>query len=258
MAEFAIELVFIEQPLANYVYLLRENQSGHVAVVDPGWAAPVIKALEKRGWTPDVILLTHHHADHIGATKELKDRYQARVIAPDAERHRIPHADEWVREGESVHIGEARGEVIALPGHTLGHVAYHFPKEKALFCGDTLFSLGCGRLFEGTAAQMWQSLSKLAALPDETLMCCAHEYTEANGRFALTIEPGNKALHTRMNEVKALRLEGQPTVPSNIGIERATNPFLRPHSPEIRAHFGMESANDAEIFGAIRKAKDSF
>ncbi|GER05765.1 hydroxyacylglutathione hydrolase [Iodidimonas muriae] len=258
MSDFQIEQVFIEQPLANYVYLVREPESGQVAVVDPGWTQPVKTALDGLGWKPEVILLTHHHADHIGAAEALKALYGARIVAPDADRHRIKGADEWVREGDSVHLGAARGDVIAVPGHTSGHVAYYFADQKALFCGDTLFSLGCGRLFEGTPEQMLHSLRKLAALPEETLICCAHEYTEANGRFALTIEPENQALLTRMKEVAALRGEGQPTVPSTMGIERATNPFLRPHSPEIRKQLGMEAASDVDVFAQIRKRKDAF
>lgn len=256
MTGFETDLVYIEKPLANYVHLLREPKSGTVAVVDPGWAEPVIKVLERLQWQPELILLTHHHADHIGGASALKARYGARIIAPLADRHRISEADEWVGDGDSVHIGSARGEVLAVPGHTTGHIAYHFPEQKTLLCGDTLFSLGCGRLFEGTPKVMWQSLSRLSALPDDTKVYCAHEYTEANGRFALSIEPDNKALQSRMEDVKALRAKGLPTVPSTMTMERDANPFLRPHSPEIRARLGMETADDVDVFARIRHMKD--
>lgn len=258
MTGFETELVYVEQPLANYIHLLRDAESGVVAVVDPGWAAPVIAALDRLQWVPELILLTHHHNDHIGGAAALKDRYGARIIAPFADKHRISHVDEWVSDGESVYIGKAKGEVIAVPGHTLGHVAYYFPDRKALLSGDTLFSLGCGRLFEGTPAQMWQSLSRLATLPDDTQIYCAHEYTQSNGRFALTVEPNNPALQSRMQEVEALRAKNQPTIPSTMGLERATNPFLRPESLEIRAQLGLTAADDVTIFARIRQLKDKF
>lgn len=256
MAEFELELVPVLAD--NYVYLVREPESGAVAVVDPSVADPVIEALEHRGWSPEVILNTHHHPDHVGGNAGLKRRYGCEIIAPAADRHRISGVDRWVGEGDEVAIGNARGQVIAVPGHTSGHIAYHFPEQKVLFCGDTLFSLGCGRLFEGTPAQMWTSLCKLMRPAKDTLVCCAHEYTEANGRFALTLEPENAALRTRIKEVVALRSENQPSVPSSLGVELAANPFLRPESPEIRETLGMSNADNVAVFAEIRRRKDRF
>jgi len=253
MAEFELELVPVLAD--NYVYLVREPESGAVAVVDPSVADPVIEALEHRGWSPEVILNTHHHPDHVGGNSGIKARYNCPIVAPAADRHRISGVDE---EGDTVILGAGEGRVLEVPGHTSGHIAYHFPEQKALFCGDTLFSLGCGRLFEGTPEQMWESLSKLKALPEDTLACCAHEYTRANGRFALTVDPENKALQTRMKEVEALRREGQPTVPSSLGVEKEANPFLRPDSPTIRATLEMPDADDVAVFAEVRRRKDRF
>lgn len=258
MSGFELVPVYVAEPLQNYIWLVRETKSGIVAVVDPGFAAPTRKALEARGWRPEIILLTHHHGDHVGGAVALKEQYGARILAPEADRHRIEGADEWLRDGDGVYFGQARGDVMAVPGHTLGHIAVHFPQATTLFCGDTLFSLGCGRLFEGTPEQMWHSLARLRALPDPTLVCCAHEYTEANGRFALSVEPDNPDLAARMREVRALRAEGRATVSSTMAGERATNPFLRPESAAIRANLGMPSASDVAVFAELRRRKDSF
>jgi len=256
MAHFDLQLVPVLAD--NYVYLVRESAGGAVAVVDPSVADPVIAALERLGWTPEIILNTHHHPDHVGGNAGIKARYGCPIAAPAADRHRIDGVDRWLAEGDEVAIGSARGRVIDVPGHTSGHIAYHFRDQRALFCGDTLFSLGCGRLFEGTPGQMWTSLGKLAALDDETLVCCAHEYTRANGRFALTIDPDNAALAARMKEVEALQRDGKPTVPSSLGVEKAANPFLRPHAPEIRAGLNMPEADDVAVFAEIRRRKDRF
>lgn len=258
MTAFEIDAIYVEKPLANYIFVVREPESGVVAVIDPGFADPAIEALDARGLKPELILLTHHHGDHIAGAPALKARYGARIIAPGADRHRIDDADEWVREGDVVYIGRARGVVFAIPGHTLGHVAYYFEDRKTLFCGDTLFSLGCGRLFEGTPEMMWRSLSKIRALPADTAIWCAHEYTLANGAFAETIEPGNAALAARMKAVKAAREAGRPTIPNSLENERRTNPFLRPDSPEIRKTLGMEAASDVAVFAEIRRRKDNF
>ncbi|MBU0800867.1 MAG: hydroxyacylglutathione hydrolase [Alphaproteobacteria bacterium] len=223
----------------NYAYIIESD--GVYAVVDPGEAGPVIEALQKNKLS--AILLTHHHGDHIGGAAELKKRYSAAIIAPAAEEHRIQDIDVMVREGDIYTVGQTEFHVIETPGHTAGHVCFYAPAEKFLFSADTLFSLGCGRLFEGTAEQMWESLQKLAALPDDTLVYCGHEYTAANARFALGVEPDNKDLKDRAAAVTALRAANRPTVPVHLGLEKQTNPFLR--------------AGSAARFGALRMAKDN-
>jgi hydroxyacylglutathione hydrolase len=228
----------------NYAWLLRDSGSGATAVVDPADAGPVEAAIEAAGGRLDLILLTHHHADHVGGTDAVRARYGASVVGAAADAHRLPKLDRAVREGDTVGLGNAVGSVIDTPGHTLGHIAFHFPDGPALFCGDTLFSLGCGRLIEGTAAQMFASLKKLAALPPDTLVYCGHEYTESNARFAVTAEPGNAALQARAAEVGRLRAAGRSTVPSLLAEELAANPFMR--------------AATAERLGEIRAAKDRF
>ncbi|RMD87707.1 MAG: hydroxyacylglutathione hydrolase [Alphaproteobacteria bacterium] len=254
----ALEIDLIPVLRDNYVHIVREPASGAVAIVDPSVADPVVAALEARGLAPDLILCTHHHPDHVGGVPGLRRHYRAQVVAPAAERQRIGTADRWVDEGDEIAFGGTTARVIAIPGHTAGHIAFHFSREKVLFCGDTLFSLGCGRLFEGTADEMWHSLLKIRALDPATRICCAHEYTEANGRFALSLEPGNAALVERMREVAALRRAGRPTVPTRLDRECATNPFLRPESPEIRRRLGLEEADDVAVFAEIRRRKDRF
>ena len=253
-----LEIVQIPVLSDNYVYLIHEPISGEVAIVDPAVEAEVVEALEARGWTPDYIFNTHHHYDHVGANLALKQRYELKIIGPAAERERIPGIDVAVGEGDHVHLGDVAADVYDVPGHTSGHIAYNFADEHALFCGDTLFAMGCGRLFEGTPDQMWQSLSKLMRLPDETRVYCAHEYTMANGKFALSVEPDNDALKARMKEVRDLRDRGEPTVPSTLGAERATNPFLRPMSDEIQEQVGLLGAPWPKIFAEVRTRKDNF
>ncbi len=211
----------------NYAWFLRDEATRTTAIVDPGEAAPVERWLEQHGDRLDFILLTHHHNDHIGGTTTLQQRYRAKVAGPAAEQHRMPHMDLPLNDGDTIAIGQSLGRVLAMPGHTLGHISYYFDQPPALFCGDTLFSLGCGRLFEGTAQQMFESLAKLRNLPAQTLVCCGHEYTLSNSRFALHIDPDNAALQDRARTVQALRARGEATVPSTLGLERATNPFLR-------------------------------
>lgn len=239
-----LEVVQVAVLSDNYVYLVHDAASGETAVVDPAVAEPVLEAAAARGWRITQILNTHWHPDHVGANAAIKAATGCTITGPAGEEAKIPGIDRAVREGDTVAIGAETGRVIDVPGHTAGHNAYHFASSGLLFCGDTLFAMGCGRLFEGTPEQMVRSLGKLMALPDDTLVYCAHEYTASNGRFALTVEPDNAALQARMAEVVAAREAGRPTVPSTIGLERATNPFTR--------------AADVADFAARRAAKDSF
>ncbi len=228
----------------NYSWLLREDGAGAVGIVDPAEAKPAIDALDAAAGKLDFIFLTHHHPDHINGAPALAARYGAKIVGHGADAHRLPPLDISVHEGSLVEFGAARLRVIEVPGHTLGHIAYYIADGGILLPGDTLFSLGCGRLFEGTAAQMFASLAKFGDLPDDTLLCCGHEYTESNARFALAMEPGNEALIARAAEIKALRAKKLPTLPVSLGLERATNPFLR--------------AVDAGEFARLRAAKDHF
>ena len=241
----------------NYVYRIAPRDGGPVAIVDPGQAAPVLDRLAATGDRVEWILITHHHPDHIGGVAELKEATGAKVAGPASERARIGGIDRPLQQGDHIRIAGERAEVIETPGHTAGHISYWFPQSRILFCADTLFSLGCGRLFEGTPATMWSSLEKLLRLPDETRVYCGHEYTQANARFALTIDPDNEALQRRAAEIDELRAAGKPTIPTTLGVERATNPFLRPHDPAIRARLEMAPASNAEVFGEIRKRKDN-
>ncbi len=210
----------------NYAWLLKDSETGATAIVDPADAAPVIAALEAAGGRLDLILLTHHHADHTAGTDEVRAHFKCPVVGAAADAHRLPKLDVAVKEGDSVSLGNARGQVIETPGHTRGQINFFFPDGPILLSGDTLFSLGCGRLIEGTAGEMFASLRKLAALPGETKVCCGHEYTESNGRFALAVDPDNAALLARVAEAGRQRAAGQPTVPSLMSDERAANPFL--------------------------------
>ena len=228
----------------NYAWLVRDDDTGFTAVVDPAQEGPVVAAIEASGGRLDAILLTHHHDDHIAAVEPVRARYGAAVIGAVADARRLPKLDQAVREGDTVAIGSASARVIETPGHTVGHISYFIEPGAVLLCGDTLFSLGCGKLLEGTAADMFTSLRKLAALPPEAVVCCGHEYTQSNARFALTEEPDNSALRERAAEVDRLRAAGQPTIPSRLSDELAENPFL--HAP------------DATSLGAIRARKDRF
>ena len=228
----------------NYAWLVRDDATGFTAIVDPAEETPIVAAIEAAGGHLDAILLTHHHDDHIAAVAPIRVRYGARVIGAEADKRRLPVLDQAVREGDRVPIGAASAQVIDTPGHTVGHIAYFIEPGAVLLCGDTLFSLGCGRLLEGTAADMFASLKKLSALPGETLVCCGHEYTQSNARFAVTEESKNEALAARSQEVARLRADGQPTVPSTLAAELAENPFL--HAP------------DAAALGAMRTRKDHF
>jgi hydroxyacylglutathione hydrolase len=242
----------------NYVYLARCRATGATAVVDPAVAAPVLAEAERLGWRITHILNTHHHGDHTGGNLEIKQATGCTVVGPKADRDRIPGIDVEVEEGDTYTVGEAEAEVFFVPGHTRGHIAFWFAESDALFCGDTLFALGCGRLFEGTPAQMWDSLSKLKRLPETAKVYCAHEYTQANARFALSIDAANTRLKARAEEIDRLRAEGSPTVPSTLGEELATNPFLRADAPDLAAQLSMAGAAPVEVFAEVRGRKDRF
>lgn len=239
-----LEIDLIPMLSDNYGYLVREPKSGAVAAVDPAAAEPVLKRLEAYGGRLDVVLATHHHADHVAGIPEIKRATGCRVVGPAAEADRLPPLDQPVAAGDRVRLGEAELEVLETPGHTAGHVAFWSRDAAALFCGDTLFVLGCGRILEGTAGAMWSSLQKLAALPPETAVYCGHEYTQANAKFARHIAPDLPGLAERAVAIETRRAEGRPTVPSTIGDELAFNPFLR--------------AGDARRFAELRAAKDRF
>jgi len=238
----------------NYGFLVRDDASGKTACVDTPDAAAILAQLQAQGWGLDFILNTHWHPDHAGGNAEIKAATGCQVVGP-AEVTRIAPLDRTVKGGDVVELGETRFGVIEAGGHTLGHIAYFDPADRIAFVGDTLFALGCGRLFEGKPEQMWASLSRLAALPDDTRVYCAHEYTAANARFALSLDEA-PALKRRAQEVFAARERGEPTVPTTIGLEKATNPFLR--APALANRVGKSGAPDHEAFAAVRAAKDAF
>lgn len=246
----------------NYAWVLRDEGGDGaapvVAVVDPGEAAPVEAWLEARALRLTHILITHHHGDHIGGLAALKARCGAHVIGPAADLARIPGIDEPVGEGDTVRLGGLSARVFATPGHTSGHITFWFEAGKALFSADTLFSLGCGRLFEGTPEQMWASLLKLRALPDETRIFCGHEYTQSNARFALSVDPDNAALRARAAEIDRLRAAGAMTLPALLGAEKKQNPFLRADDPALAAALGLAGKPPVAVFAHLRSAKDSF
>ncbi len=242
----------------NYIYLLHDPVSGETAAVDPAVAQPVLDVLDQKDWRLTMILNTHHHSDHVGANQELKRLTGCTVIAPLSDRHRIPGIDRGVIDGDVITVGKYSASVISTPGHTSGHIVYHFADCNALFCGDTLFVMGCGRLFEGTAEQMWHSLQKLKLLPGSTQIYCAHEYTQANGRFALSVEPDNRELQQRMDTVNQLRARHLPTVPSTIEHELATNPFFREDSLALQQTVNMVNKKPVEVFAEVRRLKDNF
>ncbi|MFV3074056.1 hydroxyacylglutathione hydrolase [Niveispirillum fermenti] len=242
----------------NYIHIIHDAEHGLTTVVDPGEAAPVRAFLAERGWRLTHILATHHHGDHIGGIPDLRAGSHATLIGPRAEIDRIAEMDAVYGDGDSFALGGQTVHVFDTPGHTRGHCAFYFEQARLLFSGDTLFSLGCGRLFEGTPEQMWDSLGKLRALPGDTRIHCGHEYTAGNVRFALSIDPDNIALKARGEEVAALRARGLPTIPSRLSDELAANPFLRADDPGLAAHFGLSGAPAATVFAAIRTAKDEF
>ncbi len=242
----------------NFGYLAHDTATGRTAAIDAPEAGPIRQALAHRGWKLTDILVTHHHADHTEAIPELKAAFGATVTGPRAEHDRIAGLDALVDPRDVVNLGESRFEVIATPGHTLGHITWYERAGGHLFTGDALFSLGCGRMFEGTPGPMWEGLTRLRALPDATLVYCGHEYTASNARFALSLDPENDVLQTRAAEVTALREAGRPTIPATLGVEKAANPFLRADAPRFARLYGLEGADPAEVFAALRKAKDGF
>ncbi len=242
----------------NYIYLLHDPVSAETAAVDPAVAQPVLDVLEQKGWRLTYILNTHHHSDHVGGNAELKQKTGCTVIAALSDRQRIPGFDRGVVDGDVITLGRHSAKILSTPGHTGGHIVYHFADDNLLFCGDTLFVMGCGRLFEGTAEQMWQSLQKLKALPGSTQIYCAHEYSQANGRFALTVEPDNRQLQQRMELINQLRAQHLPTVPSTIEQELATNPFFREDSLALQKTVNKVNGKPVDVFAEIRRLKDRF
>ncbi len=223
----ALEIIGIPVLSDNYVWLVHEAVSGETMVVDPAVALPVLAEADARGWKITQIWNTHWHPDHTGGNAEIKAATRCLITGPVAEAARIPTLDVRVAEGDTVMLGDVAAQVLDVPAHTAGHIAFHFAEDRAAFVGDTLFAMGCGRLFEGTADQMFANMRKLEALGDDTRIYCAHEYTLSNGRFALSVEPDNATLVERMAAVTAMRERGEPTVPTSIALERATNPFMR-------------------------------
>lgn len=242
----------------NYGFLVHDPDSGETVTIDTPDADRILAEAEEAGWRITQIWNTHHHFDHAGGNAAVKAATGARIVAPGYERERIPGIDTPVSDGDTVSIGDHVARVLHTPGHTLGHVCYHFADDRLAFVGDTLFALGCGRLFEGTPAQMWTSLSRLAGWPEDTRLYCAHEYTQANAAFALSVDPDNIDLQAYAAAVDAERARGEPTVPTTVGAELLANPFLRPADPAIRKRLGLESADDTAVFAEIRRRKDSF
>ena len=239
-----LEVIIIPVLSDNYIWLVHDDKSGETLVIDPAVSKPVLEEADKRGWKITQIWNTHWHPDHTGGNAEIREATGCRISGPEAEKERIPTLDVMVNGGDSLSIGDYVADVIDVPAHTAGHIAYHFASEKIIFVGDTLFAMGCGRLFEGTAEQMHNNMQKLAQLPDETIVYCAHEYTQSNGEYALVAEPDNIAIKERMQQVIAARANGEYTIPTTIALEKATNPFMRAHS--------------AAILADRRSAKDNF
>jgi hydroxyacylglutathione hydrolase len=242
----------------NYAFLLRDKKTGDTALIDVPEAAPIAAELRRRGWTLSQIWLTHHHPDHVQGLSELTAEFPAPVHGAAADAHRLPPLDVRHDDGDSFTFGETQVEVIDVSGHTIGHIAFHVHAAEMAFTADSLMALGCGRLFEGTAEQMHASLSKMAIWSDDTLICSGHEYTASNAKFALSVDPDNTALQERAREIESIRSARRFTVPSPMGLERATNPFLRSHDAGLRTSIGMQDATDTEVFAEVRSRKDNF
>jgi hydroxyacylglutathione hydrolase len=242
----------------NYGYLVHDTVTGRTAAIDAPEAGPIKTALLHRGWTLSDIFITHHHLDHVEAIPELVADFGVTVTGPRAEADKIAGLDVLVAAGDTLMLGETRFDIFHAPGHTLGHIVFHDAAGGHLFTGDALFSLGVGRMFEGTPGPMWEGVKALRELPDETLIYCGHEYTASNAKFALSIDPDNRVLQARAAEVAELRVAGKFTIPAVLGNEKLANPFLRADDPGIARHYGLEGAAPAEVFAAIRKGKDNF
>ncbi|MCZ4254473.1 hydroxyacylglutathione hydrolase [Sulfitobacter sp. G21635-S1] len=242
----------------NYAYLLHDEATGETACIDVPEAGPIKAALEDHGWTLSQVWLTHHHWDHVDGLADLLADHHASVVGAAADAHRMPELNVPVKEGDTVKLGSLTAHILDVSGHTVGHIAFYVPGASAAFTADSLMALGCGRLFEGTPPQMWDSMQKLMKLPGDTTICSGHEYTASNAKFALTVDPQNDALISRAKAVEDARAKGQPTVPSQLSTELQTNPFLRPADPGIRANLGMPDASDSDVFAEIRKRKDNF
>ena len=251
-----LEIVTVPCRADNYAFLLHNAASGQTALIDAPEAGAIRAALDSRGWTLSDLFITHHHDDHIAGVAAL--RPGARVIGNAADAHRLPPLDLAVHPGDTITLCGEPGQIIDVPGHTVGHIALHLPNSRAAFTADSLMALGCGRLLEGTAQQMWDSLTRLAALPRDTLICSGHEYTAANGRFAITIEPDNLDLQARIANITIVRSQGIATVPSTLDLELRTNPFLRAGLASIKASLNMATAHDVDSFAEIRARKDRF
>ena len=249
-----LELVTIPCLKDNYAYLLHDAAANHTTLIDAPEAEPILNTLSAKGWTLNQILLTHHHSDHIQAVPALTDATNAPVFGAAADAHRLPPLARQLAEGDTIAVGAETARVIDVSGHTMGHLAFVLPGYA--FTADSLMAAGCGRLLEGAPAVMWTSLSKLAALPPDTLICSGHEYTTANLAFAATIDPENRTLQTRIADTARARAAHQPTVPSILALELATNPFLR--APLLKAQIGLPNATDAEAFAEIRARKDKY
>ncbi len=243
---------------SNYGYLVRDAATGVTASIDAPDADAVLDAAREIGWQVSHILVTHRHADHVQGIEAVKAATGCTVIGPEKHADQIPGIDETVKEGDEIALGEARFQVIATPGHTVEHLTLFEPDAKVAFVGDTYFVMGCGRLFEGTAEELMTSMRKVAALPDETRLYCGHEYAVDNARFAITVDPDNEALAQRMKEVETMRDRGEIVMPTTVGIEKATNPYLRASDPSVKLAVGLPDASDAQVFGEIRRRKDNF
>ncbi|WP_071799216.1 hydroxyacylglutathione hydrolase [Natronohydrobacter thiooxidans] len=253
-----LEMIAIPCLRDNYAYLLYDPETGRTGVVDVPDVAPIHAVLDAKGYRLSDIFITHHHDDHIGGVMRLREDTGAAVWGARADAHRLPPLDHALDEGDSVTLGAAQGRVIEVSGHTVGHIAFHFPESRLAFTADSLMALGCGRLFEGSAAQMWESLCKLMALPDETLICSGHDYSAGNAAFALHVDPENADLKARVAGFDADRAAGRPMAVVPLGLEKATNPFLRAGQHYLKQAHGRESASDAEMFAYLRDLKDTF